>query len=129
MQTTGAQASPLAMSVASTRKNSSDEIKLNVLRGFCAAKNATHCKRDACAPVGSLANFKNMSNSAVAELYFIGAMMIIILIISSVATYLFFRQYKIEMRDKERINAEALKQKEAAEKDKLREEKEISPAN
>jgi hypothetical protein len=56
-------------------------------------------------------------------------MMIIILVISTIATYLFFRQYKIEMRDKERINAEALKQKEAAEKDKLREEKEISSAN
>ncbi len=62
-------------------------------------------------------NFKSMSNSAVAELYFIGAMMILILIISTVATYLFFRQYKIEMRDKERINAEAKRQKEDLEKE------------
>lgn len=61
-----------------------------------------------------------MSNSAVAELYFMGAMMIIILIISTVATYLFFRQYKIEKRDKEIINkrarAQAEAQKEYAEK-------------
>lgn len=62
---------------------------------------------------GRIDNFKSMSNSAVAELYFIGAMMILILIISTVATYLFFRQYKIEMREKERINAEAKRQKEA----------------
>ena len=60
-----------------------------------------------------------MSNSAVAELYFIGAMMIIILVISTIATYLFFRQYKIEMRDKERINAEAKRQKEALESEKV----------
>jgi hypothetical protein len=61
-----------------------------------------------------------MTNAAVAELYFIGAMMIIILIVSTVATYLFFRQYKIEMRDKDKINerarAEAEAQKEYAEK-------------
>ncbi len=70
-----------------------------------------------------------MSNSAVAELYFIGAMMILILIIASVATYLFFRQYKIEMRDKEKINAEAKRQKEAFEKAELPEVKENLPAN
>jgi hypothetical protein len=59
-----------------------------------------------------------MSNSAVAELYFIGAMMILILIVSSVATYLFFRQYKIEKRDREKINerARAQAEKEYAEK-------------
>ncbi len=61
-----------------------------------------------------------MSNAAVAELYFIAAMMILILIVSSVATYLFFRQYKIEKRDKDKINecarAQAEAQKEYAEK-------------
>ena len=57
-----------------------------------------------------------MSNAAVAELYFIGAMMIIILIIASVATYLFFRQYKIEMRDKEKINEQARKSVESQKK-------------
>lgn len=57
-----------------------------------------------------------MSNAATAELYFIGVMMILILILSTVATYLFFRQYKLEMRDKNKINERAKKQKEAMEK-------------
>ncbi len=57
-----------------------------------------------------------MSNAAVAELYFIGAMMILILIIATVATYLFFRQYKIEMRDKAKINEQARRESEKVEK-------------
>ncbi len=36
-----------------------------------------------------------------AEIYFIAAMMILILIISFVSVYFFVRQYKKEMRDKE----------------------------
>lgn len=62
------------------------------------------------------ANFKIMTNFENAEFYFIAAMMIIILIISTGATYLFFRQYKIEMRDKDKINELAKKQKERLEK-------------
>jgi len=41
-----------------------------------------------------------MSTSAVAEIYFIGAMMILILVISFVTVFFFFRQYKKEMRDR-----------------------------
>ena len=41
-----------------------------------------------------------MSNSAVAELYFIGAMMILILILSVASVYFFMRQYRREMREK-----------------------------
>ncbi|CAN5351607.1 hypothetical protein BH10ACI1_BH10ACI1_33370 [soil metagenome] len=63
-----------------------------------------------------------MTNSAVAELYFIGAMMILILIISTAATYLFFRQYKREMRDKDKINERAIRQKEAMDRENRREE-------
>ena len=63
-----------------------------------------------------------MTNAATAELYFIAAMMILILIISTVATYLFFRQYKIEMRDKDKINERAIKQSEAIERENQREE-------
>lgn len=48
-----------------------------------------------------------MTNAAVAELYFIAVMMILILIMSVAATYLFFRQYNREKRDKDKINEEA----------------------
>lgn len=42
-----------------------------------------------------------MPGSADAELYFIVGMMILILIISGVAVYVFFRQYRKEMREKQ----------------------------
>ena len=70
-------------------------------------------------------NFKTMTNAATAELYFIAAMMILILIISTVATYLFFRQYKIEMRDKDKINERAIKESEAIERENQREDAKI----
>jgi cbb3-type cytochrome oxidase subunit 3 len=41
-----------------------------------------------------------MSTSVAAEIYFIGAMMILILVISFVTVFFFFRQYKKEMRDR-----------------------------
>ena len=47
-----------------------------------------------------------MSNSALAEIYFITAMMILILIISGVAVYFFFKTYKKEMREKALRNEE-----------------------
>ena len=50
-----------------------------------------------------------MTNSAAAELYFIAAMMIMILIMSSVATYLFFRQFNLEKKNKHLINEQARK--------------------
>jgi len=43
-----------------------------------------------------------MSNSALAEIYFIAAMMILIFIISGVAMYFFFRTYKKEKLQKEK---------------------------
>lgn len=47
-----------------------------------------------------------MPGYAVAEVYFIAAMMVLILIISGVAVYFFARTYKKEMREKrERIAA------------------------
>ncbi len=44
-----------------------------------------------------------MSNSALAEIYFIAAMMILIFIISGVAVYFFFRQYKKEKIQKAKL--------------------------
>ncbi|MGI8639223.1 MAG: hypothetical protein ACR2MG_04645 [Pyrinomonadaceae bacterium] len=43
-----------------------------------------------------------MSNSALAEIYFIAAMMILIFIICGVAVYFFFRTYKKEMAEKQK---------------------------
>jgi uncharacterized protein YpmB len=48
-----------------------------------------------------------MTNSETAEIFFITAMMILILILSVAATYLFFRQYKFEKNNKEEINEQA----------------------
>lgn len=53
-----------------------------------------------------------MTNAAVAELYFIAAMMILIMIMSVGATYIFFRQYKLEKKNKHKINDEARAQAE-----------------
>jgi len=61
-----------------------------------------------------------MNKSAISELYFIGAMMFLILILSVSATYLFFRQYKREMRDKDKINERARKQKEKMEREAVK---------
>jgi uncharacterized protein YpmB len=52
-----------------------------------------------------------------AEIYFITAMMILILVVCGASVYFFFRQYKIEMREKEeakRIKAEKAEKAEAA---------------
>jgi len=53
-----------------------------------------------------------MSGVERAEVYFIGAMMVLILILSFAAVYFFIRQYKKEMREKaaraERKNGEQL---------------------
>jgi hypothetical protein len=42
-----------------------------------------------------------MSNSAAAELYFIAAMMVLILVLSGASVYFFVRQYRREMRARE----------------------------
>jgi Na+/melibiose symporter-like transporter len=55
-----------------------------------------------------------MSDSAVAELYFIAAMMILTLILSVAATYIFFRQYNLEKKNKDKINEQAQKISEQA---------------
>ncbi len=44
-----------------------------------------------------------MPNSATAEVYFITAMMILILILSAVAVYAFFRTYKKEKSAKQKL--------------------------
>ena len=41
-----------------------------------------------------------MPGSGIAEVYFIAAMMILIMILSVSAVYIFFRTYKKEMREK-----------------------------
>ncbi|CAN5378402.1 hypothetical protein BH20ACI1_BH20ACI1_19250 [soil metagenome] len=43
-----------------------------------------------------------MSNSALAEIYFIAAMMILIFVISGVSVYFFFKTYKKEMKQREK---------------------------
>lgn len=43
-----------------------------------------------------------MSNSALAEIYFVTAMMILIFVISGVAVYFFFKTYKKEMKDRKK---------------------------
>lgn len=43
-----------------------------------------------------------MSNSALAEIYFITAMMILIFVICGVAVYFFFKTYKKEMNDRKK---------------------------
>lgn len=48
-----------------------------------------------------------MSNSAYAEIYFITAMMILILVICSVAVYFFFKTYKKEMDNKKKREVKA----------------------
>jgi NhaP-type Na+/H+ or K+/H+ antiporter len=42
----------------------------------------------------------SMPNAFRAEVYFIAAMMILILVVSGVSVYLFFKTYKKEMREK-----------------------------
>ena len=51
-----------------------------------------------------------MTDSATAELVFIAAMMILTLILSIGATYIFFRQYNLEKKNKEKINEQARSQ-------------------
>ena len=55
-----------------------------------------------------------MPNVGLAEIYFIAGMMVLILIISFVAVYFFFKTYKKEMREKEL----RLKQREELKKQK-----------
>jgi H+/gluconate symporter-like permease len=46
-----------------------------------------------------------MPNEGNSEFYFIGAMMVLIVILCVVATYVFVRTYKKEMREKEQHRA------------------------
>jgi Na+/melibiose symporter-like transporter len=57
-----------------------------------------------------------MTYSETAELYFIAAMMILTLILSVAATYIFFRQYNLEKKNKEKINERARAHKDYVEK-------------
>ena len=47
-----------------------------------------------------------MPETGRAELYFIAAMMVLILVICAVAVYFFFKTYKKEMKEKEARKAE-----------------------
>lgn len=56
-----------------------------------------------------------MPGAADAEIYFIAAMMVLILVISFVAVFLFVRQYKKEMKEKaERMKRKATEKEAAA---------------
>jgi hypothetical protein len=44
-----------------------------------------------------------MPDSGNSEFYFIGAMMVLIVLLCVVSVYVFFRTYKKEMREKERL--------------------------
>lgn len=56
-----------------------------------------------------------MPGAADAEIYFIAAMMVLILLISFVAVFLFVRQYKKEMKEKaERMTRKAAEKEAAA---------------
>jgi flagellar basal body-associated protein FliL len=57
-----------------------------------------------------------MPPSGRAEIYFIVAMMVLILVVCSVAVYVFFKTYKKEMKEKR--EREAAKQIEANNRDK-----------
>jgi len=57
-----------------------------------------------------------MINSSAAEVYFIGAMMFLILIISTVSLFFFFRTYQREKQNKEKINKKPNSPKDYAEK-------------
>ena len=62
-----------------------------------------------------------MSNIAVSELIFISAMMMVLLAISFIAVYVFFRQLKREKAGRAKLNAEMaelIARREAAKKDK-----------
>jgi len=58
-----------------------------------------------------------MPGSARAEIYFIAAMMILILVGSGAAMYFFFKQYNKEMREKAERKAKALSTAESAKSD------------
>jgi uncharacterized protein YpmB len=49
-----------------------------------------------------------MPNAATAEVYFIAIMMVLILVISFTATFIFFRQYKREMKAREEAKREKI---------------------
>lgn len=58
-----------------------------------------------------------MPGNSVAEIYFIAGMFVLILILSGVSMYFFFRTYKKEMKEKrEREEKKALEQASASEK-------------
>ncbi|MCA1590126.1 MAG: hypothetical protein LC730_03560 [Acidobacteria bacterium] len=54
-----------------------------------------------------------MPGSSAAEIYFVAAMMVLILVFCGVSVYFFFRQYKKEMREKREHEASVQSQKKA----------------
>jgi uncharacterized protein YpmB len=59
-----------------------------------------------------------MPNAATAEVYFIAIMMVLILIVSFTATFIFFRQYKREMKSREEAKMKKQTEKSQAETSK-----------
>lgn len=58
-----------------------------------------------------------MPGSETAEIYFIAAMMVLILIVSAVSMYFFFKTYRKEMREREAEKAAKLAEKGTIETD------------
>jgi len=60
-----------------------------------------------------------MLNASQAEIYFIAAMMILIFIISVVAVYIFFRQYKLEKKNSQKNSEKKRADKDLQEQTKI----------
>lgn len=60
-----------------------------------------------------------MPNASLAEIYFIGAMMVLILVICGVSMYFFFRQLKLEKNDAKILKEKKLKEKENSKKENV----------
>ena len=58
-----------------------------------------------------------MTGAARAEIYFIAAMMVLILIVSGASVYFFFKQYKKEMKERADRKAKAVEKTQAVKSD------------
>lgn len=60
-----------------------------------------------------------MPNASLAEIYFIGAMMVLILVVCGVSMYFFFRQLKLEKKNARILKENKLKEKENSKKENV----------
>jgi uncharacterized protein YpmB len=58
-----------------------------------------------------------MTGAARAEIYFIAAMMVLILIVSGASVYFFFKQYKKEMKERAERKAKVVEKTQAVKSD------------